>query len=58
MNFAPVSAAVLNLNHPAHIVHWHFITLSLPNLIVLGVMIAVFIIALLAPFPKPERTHE
>jgi hypothetical protein len=45
-------AAVFNLNHPPHIVHWHFIYLSVPNVIVLVAMLVVFALAILLPFPK------
>jgi hypothetical protein len=45
-------AAILNLNHPAHLVHWHFFTMSVANIGVIVVMLIVFVIAILAPFPK------
>jgi hypothetical protein len=45
-------AAVFNLNHPAHYVHWHFIQISVPNVIVIGLMIVVFFAAILLPFPS------
>ena len=45
-------AAVFNLNHPAHTVHWHFISLSVANVVVIAVMLVVFVAAILAPFPK------
>jgi hypothetical protein len=44
-------AAIVNLNTPAHTVHWHFITLSVANVIVLVVMLIVFVLAILLPFP-------
>jgi hypothetical protein len=44
-------AAVFNLNHHASYVHWHFIQLSVSNLIVIILMLVVFVIAILAPFP-------
>lgn len=47
--------AVFNLNNPAHVVHWHFIQLSVSNLVVIGVMLAVFVIAILVPFPGAAR---
>ncbi len=31
-----VLGAVFNLNHPAHVVHWHFIKLPLANVIVIA----------------------
>lgn len=47
--------AVFNLNHPAHTVDWHFIHLSVSNVIVIGIMIAVFALAIAIPFPKDRR---
>jgi hypothetical protein len=45
-------AAVFNLNHPPHIVHWHFVYLSVPNIVVIAVMLVVFGLAVVLPFPK------
>jgi hypothetical protein len=47
--------AVFNLNDPAHVVHWHFIQLSVSNIVVIGVMLAVFALAIVLPFPGAER---
>jgi hypothetical protein len=47
-----VLAAPVNLNHPGHYVHWGVIQLSVANLVVIGVMVVIFIAALLLPFPK------
>jgi hypothetical protein len=44
-------AAIFNLNHPANTVHWHFISLSVSNVIVIVLMFAVFAAAILIPFP-------
>ena len=49
---ARMIAAVFNLNHPAHTVHWHFIDLSVSNVIVIVLMLVVFVVAILAPFPR------
>jgi hypothetical protein len=46
--------AIFNLNGPAHYVHWHFFQMSVSNLIVIGLMIVVFVLALVLPFPKRE----
>jgi hypothetical protein len=46
-----VLGAVFNLNHPAHVVHWHFINLTVSNVIVIGVMLVVFALAIALPFP-------
>jgi hypothetical protein len=45
-------AAVFNLNHHASYVHWHFIQLSVSNLVVIVAMLVVFAVAILAPFPR------
>jgi hypothetical protein len=47
--------AVFNLNHPAHVVHWHFIQLPVSNVIVIGLMLVVFALALVLPFPGAAR---
>jgi hypothetical protein len=49
-------AAVFNLNNHATYVHWHFINLSLSNLIVVAVMFVVFALAIALPFPHHEGT--
>ncbi len=46
--------AVFNLNTPAHYVHWHFFQMSVANVVVILLMIAIFILAILLPFPKRE----
>jgi len=47
--------AVFNLNHPAHIVHWHFFEMSVANIVVIVAMLVVFVLAILLPFPGAER---
>jgi hypothetical protein len=44
-------AAVFNLNHPAHYAHWHFFQMSVSNIVVIVLMLVVFAVAILAPFP-------
>lgn len=46
-----MTAAIVNLNHPANTVHWHFFSMSVSNVVVIIVMLIVFAIAILAPFP-------
>jgi hypothetical protein len=48
-------AAIFNLNHPAHTVHWHFFTMSVANVVVLIVMLIVFALAIALPFPNHGR---
>jgi len=45
-------AAVFNLNHHASYVHWHFIQLSVSNVIVIALTLIVFALAILVPFPR------
>ncbi len=44
--------AIFNLNNPAHVVHWHFIQLSVPNILVIVLMFVVFALAIALPFPS------
>jgi hypothetical protein len=48
-------AAVFDLNHPAHTVHWHFFVMSVSNVVVIVVMLIVFLLAILVPFPGHSR---
>ncbi len=47
--------AIFNLNHPAHVLHWHFIELTVSNVVVIGLMFVVFFAAILLPFPGAAR---
>jgi hypothetical protein len=53
-----VLAAVFNLNHPAHTVDWHFIHLSVANVVVIGLMLIVFVLAIVLPFPGAKARKE
>jgi hypothetical protein len=46
-----MTAAIFNLNHPAHTVHWHFFLMTVSNIVVVVVMLVVFALAVLLPFP-------
>jgi hypothetical protein len=46
-----MTAAIFNLNHPAHTVHWHFFTMSVSNVVVIVLMLIVFTLAVLVRFP-------
>ncbi|MFE7856788.1 hypothetical protein ACIRP3_21870 [Streptomyces sp. NPDC101209] len=48
-------AAPVDLNGTGHYVHWGVIQLSVANLVVIGVMVVVFVLALLLPFPGGRR---
>jgi membrane protein YqaA with SNARE-associated domain len=49
-------AAIVNLNHPAHYVHWHFIQISVSNVVVIVLMVVVFVAAIVLPFPSGRVT--
>jgi hypothetical protein len=42
----------VGLNGKGYYIHWGFFQISLANLIVIILMIVVFVLALLLPFPK------
>jgi hypothetical protein len=50
-----MTAAIFNLSHPAHTVHWHFFTMSVSNVVVIVLMLVVFTLAVLVPFPGTSR---
>jgi len=56
--YASVLGAVFDLNHPAHVVEWHFIKLSVANIVVIGLMLVVFALAILLPFPGAVRRRQ
>ena len=51
-------AALIPLDHPGHYIHWHFLDVSVANLIVVILMVCTFIAALLLPFPGRSRRKE
>jgi len=53
----PAFGAVFDLSHEAHYVHWHFFQMSVANVVVIVLMIAVFAAAILVPFPKRGRVE-
>jgi hypothetical protein len=50
-----ILSAIVNLNHPAHVVHWHFFQMSVANLVVIVAMLVVFVLAIALPFPGAHR---
>ncbi len=58
MSFGVLVAALINLNGNGHYIHWGFIQLSLANFVVIISMIAVFVLAILLPFPRRKRRNE
>lgn len=47
----PVDGREAPLDAPAQYVSWNFVLISIPNIVVILLMIAVFVLALVAPFP-------
>lgn len=45
----------INLNHPGRYVHWGVVQISVANLVLILVMVAVFVAAILLPFPGTRR---
>ena len=43
------------MDNPAAYVHWGFILISTPNLVVIGLMIVLFVIALFVPLPGEKE---
>jgi hypothetical protein len=50
-----VFASLVNLDHTGHYVHWGFIQISVANLVVIGLMVVVFVAAILIPFKRPRQ---
>jgi hypothetical protein len=51
----PLLADAIDLNGPGHYVHWGVIQISVANLVVIGVMIVLFLLAIFLPFPGRRR---
>lgn len=49
---AAMLAALVNLGGTGHYVHWGFIQLSVANLVVILLMVVVFALAIVLPFPR------
>jgi hypothetical protein len=43
------------MNHPGYYLHWGVIQISLANVIVIGLMLLVFVLALVLPFPRGRQ---
>ena len=46
---------MIDLNGVQHYIHWHFITITWANVIVIALMIVVFITALFLPYPRSNH---
>jgi hypothetical protein len=58
MSLGVLLAALINLNGNGHYIHWGFIQLSVANFVVILLMIAVFVLAILLPFPRRKGRGE
>jgi hypothetical protein len=45
------------MDQPAGYLHWGFILISFPNLILIGIMVVLFVAALLIPFPAHSSSE-
>ena len=45
----------VGLNGAGYYIHWGFVQISLANLIVIALMIVVFVLAVVLPFPGGRR---
>jgi hypothetical protein len=57
MNPNPLEGEHL-MDAPADYLHWGFILISVPNLVVIGGMIVLFAIALVLPFPGEQEGND
>ncbi len=46
------AASAIDLNHPGHYLSWSIFDISVANLVVIAVMVVIFGLALLIPFPQ------
>ena len=52
---AAPGAGPINMNQPGTYLHWSIFTISVANLAIIAVMVVIFGVALLLPFPKGRR---
>ncbi len=50
--------SLVNLNLPGHYLHWSILTISLANLTIIGLMVVIFGLAIILPFPKGKEVSE
>jgi hypothetical protein len=53
-----MSAATVQASGAGTYVHWGVVQISLTNLIIIGLMLLVFVLAILLPFPGNRRERE
>ena len=52
------ASAAIDLNQPGSYLNWNIFTISVANLVLIAVMVAIFGAALLLPFPGRHRHGE
>lgn len=52
MTHAALAGALIDLSGPGHYVHWGFISISVANLVVVGLMVVTFVAAIAIPFRR------
>ena len=52
MSLVVLLGALINLNGSGHYIHWGFIQISVANFVVIILMVIVFVLAILVPFPR------
>lgn len=55
MTNSAMVASAIDMNRPGTYLHWSIFTVSVANLILIGVMVVIFGLALLVRFPHPGR---
>jgi hypothetical protein len=58
MTFTTLLASVFNMNQPGHYLHWSIFTISVANLGLIAVMVVIFGLALLIPFPRGRNEND
>lgn len=46
------------MDNPASYLNWGFLQISIPNLVLIGIMVVLFVAALVAPFPHGGSRDE
>jgi ABC-type proline/glycine betaine transport system permease subunit len=53
-----IIGSLINLDGPGHFVNWGFIQISVANLVVIGLMMLVFVVAIFLPLPSKRSRHD
>ncbi len=58
MFLGAVLGALINLSGPGRYIHWGFIQISVANFVVIILMVVVFVLAIVLPFPRRKRGRQ